>query len=90
MIISSPPSVATGAVAADALETTIGLFSTAIMTDTDREHVSEQGDPSDQQVDQSVYRVRQRINEELPEDIAVLKEHRPDLLDELRDVVCDS
>ena len=76
--------------AADALETTIGLFSTAIMTDIDREHVSEQGDPSDQQVDQSVYRVRQRINEELPEDIAVLKEHRPDLLDELKDVVCDS
>ena len=59
------------------------------MTDTDREHVSDQSDPSDQQVDQSVYRVRQRINEELPQDIAVLKEHRPDLLEELRDVVCD-
>ena len=61
----------------------------AIMTDTDREHVSDQSDPSDQQVDQSVYRVRQRINGELPQDIAVLKEHRPDLLEELRDVVCD-
>lgn len=59
------------------------------MTDTDREHVSDQSDPSDQQVDQSVYRVRQRINGELPQDIAVLKEHRPDLLEELRDVVCD-
>ena len=59
------------------------------MTDTDREHIAEQDDPSDQQVDQSVYRVRKRINEELPEDIAVLKEHRPDLLNELRDVVCN-
>ena len=61
----------------------------AIMTDTDRKHVSEEGDPSDQQVDQSVYRVRQRITEELPEDIAILKEHRPDLLDELSEVVRD-
>lgn len=61
----------------------------AVMTDTDRQHIAEQGDPSDQQVNQSVYRVRKRINEELLEDIAVLKEHRPDLLNELRNVVCN-
>ena len=60
----------------------------AVMTETDREHIAEQGNPSNQQVDQSVYRVRKRINEELPKDIAVLEKHRPDLLDELRDVVC--
>ncbi len=62
----------------------------AIMTDTDREHIAEKGEPTDQQVDQSVYRVRKRINEELPEDIAVLREHRPDLLSELREVVCEN
>lgn len=29
-----------------------------------------------------------KYEEELTEDIEVLKEHHPDLLDELRDVVC--
>jgi len=61
----------------------------AIMTETDREYISEETDPSDTQFDQSVYRVRKRINEELPEDIEVLREHRPDLLQELREIVCE-
>lgn len=58
------------------------------MTKTDRAYISEDGDPSETQLDQSVYRVRKRINEELPQDIEVLREHRPDLLEELREVVC--
>lgn len=62
----------------------------AIMTETDREYIQGVGDPSTNQVDQSVYRVRLRINEELAKDIDVLSEHRPDLLRELREVVCDS
>ena len=61
----------------------------ALMTDTDRSYVSGEGDPSDTQRHQSVYRVRQRINEELPREIELLAEHRPDLLGELRAVVCD-
>lgn len=61
----------------------------AVMTDTDRRHIAGEGDPEDRQVDQSVYRVRQRISEELPQDIAVLEEHRPDLLEELRETVCE-
>jgi hypothetical protein len=60
----------------------------AIMTDTDRQNISGEGD-SDRQTDQSVYRVRQRINEELVKDIEILDEHRPGLLDELREVVCN-
>lgn len=60
----------------------------AIMTETDREHIAGEGDPSKRQIDQSVYRVRLRINEELTRDIEVLAEHRPDLLAELREVVC--
>lgn len=60
----------------------------AIMTATDRAHITDESDPSDQQVDQSVYRVRQRIHEELPKDIELLREHRPDLLEELRETVC--
>lgn len=62
----------------------------AIMTETDREHISGESDPSQQQKDQAVYRVRQRINEELPHDIEVLREHRPDVLSELREVVCEA
>jgi len=61
----------------------------ALTTDTDREHISGKSDPSKQQRDQAVYRVRQRIHEELPQDIEVLAEHRPDLVEELRDVVCE-
>jgi len=61
----------------------------AIMTETDREHISGESDPTQQQKDQAVYRVRQRISEELPHDIQVLKEHRPDVLEELRAVVCE-
>jgi hypothetical protein len=62
----------------------------ALLTDTDREHITGESNPSQDQKDQSVYRVRQRINEELPRDIEVLREHRPDVLEELRDVVCDA
>jgi hypothetical protein len=63
----------------------------AIMTDTDRENIVADPDDDDdrQYVDQSVYRVRQRISEELTEDVKILQEHRPDLLEELREVVCD-
>lgn len=61
----------------------------AIMTETDREHISGESDPSQDQKDQAVYRVRQRINEELQRDIAVLEEHRPDVLKELRETVCE-
>jgi len=61
----------------------------AIMTGTDRKHIAGESEPSQDQKDQAVYRVRQRIHEELPEDIAVLEEHRPDVLEELRDVVCE-
>ncbi|WP_435552740.1 hypothetical protein [Natrinema sp. CGMCC1.2065] len=61
----------------------------AIMTDTDREYISGEGDPSESQRLQSVSRVRSRINDELAKDIEVLEEHHPELLEELRDVVCE-
>jgi len=61
----------------------------ALMTETDRKYFSGENDASQDQKDQSVYRVRQRIAEELPRDIEILAEHRPDLLEELREVVCD-
>lgn len=60
----------------------------AIMTETDRKHITGESDPKDHQVDQSVYRIRKRINEELVRDIEILEQERPDLVDELQDVVC--
>ncbi len=61
----------------------------AVMTETDREYISGEGDATDHQVQQSVTRVRSRINDELPRDIEILREHRPDLLEELQEVVCE-
>jgi len=59
------------------------------MTDTDRVYISGEGNPSESQRMQSVSRVRSRIKEELPKDIEVLEEHHPELLKELRTVVCE-
>lgn len=61
----------------------------ALLTETDRQHITGESAPSQDQKDQSAYRVRQRIHEELPSDIEVLQEHRPDILKELREVVCE-
>lgn len=60
------------------------------MTETDRDHITGASNPTDTQRDQAVYRVRQRIREELPKDLDVLAEHRPDVLRELVDEVCDN
>jgi hypothetical protein len=62
----------------------------AIMTDTDRSYISGEGDASENQRLQSVSRVRNRITEELPQDIEILQEHHPQLYGELREVVCDN
>jgi hypothetical protein len=62
----------------------------ALMTDTDRGYISGSEEASDSQRHQAVYRVRSRITDELPQEIEILKQHRPDLLEELRDVVCEN
>jgi len=61
----------------------------ALMTETDREHITGDSDPSQDQKDQAVYRVRERIREELTQDIEILRENRPDVLEELREAVCE-
>jgi hypothetical protein len=62
--------------------------SRALMTDTDREWIKKDTDKNRRY--QIVSVVRNRINEELAEDIEILEEHHPELLAELRDVVCES
>ncbi|QCW02488.1 hypothetical protein [Natrinema pallidum] len=60
----------------------------AIMTTTDRERITGKADVSDEKRYQAIHRVRSRI-EELETDVEVLSEHHPELLKELREVVCD-
>lgn len=61
---------------------------TAIMTDKDRERISGKSDDPDSKRYESTSRIRNRI-EELQTDAEVLKEHHPQLYDELRAVVCE-
>lgn len=55
---------------------------------TDRERELLEGDQKSDRYYQAVSRVRRKINEELTEDVELLERNHPELLDELRDVVC--
>lgn len=59
----------------------------ALLTETEREQIA--GEKGDQRRYQATSRVRRRISDELTDDVSILKEHHPDLLDELREVVCE-
>ena len=61
--------------------------SRALITDTERGHLA--GEQGDRRKYEATSRIRSRITDELTEDVAVLKEHHPELLEELRDVVCE-
>jgi len=62
---------------------------TAIMTETDRARISGETDDPDSKRYESVSRVRKRI-EALETDSRVLENHHPELLEELREVVCET
>ncbi len=59
----------------------------AILTDRERELIAD--DSADNQRYVAISRARRKIQEELVEDIELLEEHHPQLLEELKDVVCD-
>nr|WP_224448731.1 hypothetical protein [Haloprofundus salilacus] len=59
------------------------------MTKTERKRISKEEEVEDRKRYQAITEVRNRIHDELTEDIEVLREHHPELLDELRDIVCD-
>jgi hypothetical protein len=60
-----------------------------LITTTEREHIAgKSGEEHDKYV--AVSRVRARINDELTDEVELLEQHHPDLLDELREVVCES
>ena len=59
----------------------------ALLTETEREQIA--GQHGDTRKYQAASRIRSRINEELTTDIELLREHHPDLYEELREVVCE-
>ena len=62
--------------------------SRALITETEREQIA--GEHGDRRQYEAVSRVRARIDDELVIDVKVLEQHHPDLLEELRDVVCET
>lgn len=60
----------------------------ALLTQTDREYIAGEEDVEENKRYQAVSRVRDRIDE-LEQDVDLLEEHHPKLLEELREVVCE-
>jgi hypothetical protein len=58
----------------------------ALLTERDRELLTDEEGGNRRY--QAVSEIRSRINEELSTDIKLLEEHHPELLEELRRVVC--
>ena len=59
----------------------------AILTVGEREALAGNTDSSRRY--QSTTRVRRRLEDELPTDVELLREHHPDLFGQLQEVVCD-
>ena len=59
----------------------------AVLTDRERELIADE-EAGDRRY-QAISRVRRKISEELVEDIDLLENHHPKLLEEMRDVVCE-
>lgn len=60
----------------------------ALLTDRERELIADEEVEDQRYV--AISRVRTKIKEELGEDIEILQEHHPELLEELREVVCEN
>ena len=59
----------------------------ALLTETEREQIANEHGKDRRY--QATSRVRRRIDEELSRDVTVPREHHPELLAELQEVVCD-
>ena len=59
----------------------------ALLTETEREQIA--GEHGQRRKYEATSRVRGRIADELVRDVEVLAENHPELLKELREVVCD-
>ncbi|PHQ39907.1 hypothetical protein DJ69_03705 [Halorubrum persicum] len=61
----------------------------ALLTDRERELIEGESESDDDLRYQAISRVRRKIEDEMTTDMEILREHRPDLYEELREVVCD-
>lgn len=61
----------------------------ALLTDRERELLASDDEEEREYAYQAASRIRNKIEDELTEDVEILEEHHPDLLEELREVVCD-
>jgi hypothetical protein len=61
----------------------------ALLTDRERELIEAGEEADDDLRYQAVSRVRRKIEDELPTDVELLREHHPDLFEELRQTVCE-
>lgn len=59
----------------------------ALLTEKEREQIA--GKHGDKRRYEATSRVRSRVTDELTVDIDILEEHHPELLEEIRDVVCE-
>lgn len=59
----------------------------ALLTDRERELIADTDATDHRYV--AISRVRKRVQNELPEDVELLKENHPELFAEVREVVCD-
>jgi len=61
--------------------------SRGLITFTERDRIAGKDDAEDSKRYQAVSRVRRRLNEEVTDEVALLEEHHPELLSELREIV---
>ena len=59
----------------------------ALLTETERNHL--RSEDADSQRYQAISRIRNRIADELTTDVDILREHHPELYEELRETVCN-
>jgi hypothetical protein len=59
----------------------------ALLTERDRELIT--NEESGNRRYQAISEIRSRINDELTTDVELLEENHPELLEELREVVCE-
>ena len=69
-------------------EQTSNMAERGLLTDREREIIKGEADVSDDYRYRVASRIRNKI-ERVDGDISILEEHRADLLEELREVVCD-
>jgi Glu-tRNA(Gln) amidotransferase subunit E-like FAD-binding protein len=58
-----------------------------LLTEGERKYL--RGESGDQRMYEARSRYRTRINEEVTEDVELLDQHQPELLDELREIICE-